>query len=612
MKSTPQSLTWSLPPNEAVTLDDILIYLGEFGTYQKYLFCTLLFFCWFLIFVYFSQTFLTVLPPEYWCKLPEVPGLTNEQVRDFMIPSVHKVPYEGHHLPYSRCWMYDVPVDQVIAAKEPDENWPIKKCTDWYFKLTSADMPYMSIAAEQRWVCDEAYKATLAQSIFFVGSIIGGMFFGWMADKHGRVPVLIGTNLMGLIGGLCTLYISEFWHFCACRFVVGLAYDNTFMIAYILVLEYVGPHWRTFAANMSYGLFYTSGAIGMAWLAYGIADWRTFTLVTTVPLASALLAPLFIPESIRWLIGAGQIDRAMKILATIEKINKRTIPPDVYEEFLIDCKNTAAALAAETHTVADLFKTKRLRRITLLLTITWGIIQMSYDGHIRCLDSLGMDVFTTFTIASATELPSELLIIYTLDTLGRRWTLFASVILSGLFSLIAACFSIGVFFASFAICGRFFINIASNIAMQYAAELLPTVVRAEGVAFIHVLGYVTSIFSPYIAFSARVMYNLPMIILGTVCILGGTLCLFLPETLMEQLPQTLLDGELFGIDQGFWDTPFTKKKPPLEPKGHHLHAKRPVSRADLLRSSMISGRKGNVKRYGEMKRRASQVSPPRR
>lgn len=165
---------------------------------------------------------------------------------------------------------------------------------------------------------------------------------------------------------------------------------------------------------------------------------------------------------------------------------------------------------------------------------------MSYDGHVRCLDTLGMDVFTTFSIASATEFPAELLIIYTLDVFGRRWTLFTAVILSATFSLCASSTPIGVAYTSLAICGRLFINVASNVAMQYAAELLPTVVRGEGVAFIHVMGYACSIFSPFIAFSSRIMYNLPMIILGGGCVFAAILGLFLPETLMEQLPQTLI------------------------------------------------------------------------
>lgn len=51
----------------------------------------------------------------------------------------------------------------------------------------------------------------------------------------------------------------------------------------------------------------------------------------------------------------------MKIISKIEKVNNRTIPNDVYNEFLEDCGRTAETLAMEEHTILDLFKTKRLR-----------------------------------------------------------------------------------------------------------------------------------------------------------------------------------------------------------------------------------------------------------
>nr|XP_031825737.1 organic cation transporter protein-like [Nomia melanderi] len=572
-------------------------------------------FCLSLSFVYFTQAFLIVLPKEYWCRLPRVEGVSNEQLRDIMIPSSKLVPFEGHHLPYSRCWMYDLPVEEALAVKKPDKSWPLKRCNAWEFKLTRTDVPYMSVATEQNWVkqkwlaprvCDAAYKVYLAQSIFFIGSIFGGFFFGWLADKYGRIPVLVSTNVIGFIGGFSSAYIISFWQFCVSRFVVGLAYDNTFVMAYILVLECVGPKWRTFTANMAYGIFYTLGASSLPWLAYGLANWRMLAMVTSVPLASAVFTPFLLPESVRWLISRGRIEKAIRIIARISKTNKMIIPEDVYRKFLEDCVRTADQLATEVHSFRDLLRTKRLRRITLLLTVSWGIIQMSYDGHIRCLDILGMDIFTTFTIASATELPALLLVTYTLDVFGRRWTLASAVILSGLFSLFAASVSIGVGYTSFAICGRFFINVALNIALQYTAELLPTVVRGEGVAFIHVTGYVTSILSPFIAFSGRLLYNLPMIILGLSSLFAGIVCLFLPETLLEQLPQTLLDGEVFGTDQSFWDTPFTRKRP-RTPQGHHVHARRPVRRPELLRSSMISGYLGDSKRFSVLYQKAGGI-----
>lgn len=58
----------------------------------------------------------------------------------------------------------------------------------------------------------------------------------------------------------------------------------------------------------------------------------------------------------------------------------------------------------------------------------------------------------------------------------------------------------GVASASLAIVGRFAVNISYNIGLQYAAELLPTVVRAQGVALIHIMGYVASIIAPFVVY----------------------------------------------------------------------------------------------------------------
>lgn len=103
--------------------------------------------------------------------------------------------------------------------------------------------------------------------------------------------------------------------------------------------------------------------------------------------------------------------------------------------------------------------------------------------------------------------------------------------------------------------GRFCVNISYNIGLQYAAELLPTVVRAQGVALIHTMGYVASIAAPFVVYLGGISTVLPLLLLGIFGIIGGGLSLFLPETLDHDLPQTLQDGEDFGKDQGMWDMP---------------------------------------------------------
>lgn len=134
-----------------------------------------------------------------------------------------------------------------------------------------------------------------------------------------------------------------------------------------------------------------------------------------------------------------------------------------------------------------------------------------------------------------------------------------TMVMSGVFSLLAVCVPAGIQSATLAILGRFSVNISYNIGLQYAAELLPTVVRAQGVAFIHIMGYVASILAPFVVYLSHISTQLPLIVLGILGIIGGFLSLFLPETLNHELPQSLSDGEEFGRGQGMWDFPCCQK-----------------------------------------------------
>lgn len=48
-------------------------------------------------------------------------------------------------------------------------------------------------------------------------------------------------------------------------------------------------------------------------------------------------------------------------MTKIEKINRTEVPREVYEDFLDDCVEVAESLTKEDHSIAVLFKTKRLR-----------------------------------------------------------------------------------------------------------------------------------------------------------------------------------------------------------------------------------------------------------
>ncbi|XP_015172217.1 PREDICTED: organic cation transporter protein isoform X2 [Polistes dominula] len=568
--------------------DDLLPYVGEFGLYQKILFILMIPFASFVAWVYFSQIFLTLVPEEHWCWVPELENLTVSERVALAIP----IGKEG----YSKCTMYDANYTEILSKgiKVNDPTWSIKKCQHgWEFNYT--EIPYSTIATEFEWVCDDSALPSTAQSIFFVGAIFGGLIFGWIADKYGRVPALVGANIIGFLSGVATIFAGSFWEFAACRFFFGFAFDNCFTMMYILVLEYVGPKWRTFVANMSIAIFFTFASCVLPWIAYFLADWRMTCLATSVPLILAILSPWLIPESARWLVSQGRVDQAIGILRKFERINGTKVPDDIYKQFQETCaKLHKEEEADKSYSVLDLFKSPRLRKITILFIIIWMAISLVFDGHVRNVDNLGLNVFVTFTVAAATELPADTFLTLVLDRWGRRWLACGSMVISGIFSIWACAISNNIYSATLAICGRFWVNISYNIGLQYAAEVLPTVVRAQGVALIHIMGYVASILAPFVVYLNIISSILPLLLLGIFGILGGLLTLFLPETLDKDLPQTLEDGENFGLNQKMWDVPcFSKKSKEKEPPAPEIF--RSFSRTST-RISMRASLRGEVMR----------------
>lgn len=144
------------------------------------------------------------------------------------------IPHDNVH-GYSKCSMYAVNFTEALAngTTEADPSWPVVACRHgWEYNFT--ELPYTTIATDLDWVCDNAALPSVAQSIFFVGAIVGGLLFGWIADRWGRIPALVWCNVIGFVAGIATAFSPSFWIFAFCRFLVGFAFDNCFTMMYIL------------------------------------------------------------------------------------------------------------------------------------------------------------------------------------------------------------------------------------------------------------------------------------------------------------------------------------------------------------------------------------------
>ncbi|XP_014474815.1 PREDICTED: organic cation transporter protein-like [Dinoponera quadriceps] len=551
------------------TFDDILPYVGEASRYQWFLFFLLLPFTFVYAFLYFAQFFLTLVPAEHWCAIPELRNLnfTDQEIISLAIPPAtdEELRLETA-MPFSRCNMYDVNYTELFerGVKQADPSWPTTRCKQgWTFNHTM--IPYASIAAELEWVCDKTFLGSAAQSAFFVGSIIGGLIFGYIADRYGRIPALVSCNAVGFFASIATAFCNSFWSFCVARLIVGSSFDNCFNVIFIIVIEYVGPKYRTLVANMSFGIYFAAAASLLPWIAYWIADWRILSVVTAFPMIVAFLGPWLVPESARWYIMSGKIDKAIDMLKKFAKVNGKDIKPEVLEEFEKSCRSMIEKDQSHNqYTVLHLFKLPRLARITVMLVIYWLLIILVFDGHVWNLKLLDPDVFTSFSLAALTELPAAILLALFLDRWGRRWMGFASMFVCGVFSLIALLTPPGGVTVTMAILARLGVNVAANIGFQYAAEMLPTVVRAQGVSLIHIIGYIAHIVGPYVVYLADVNASLPLVVLGLLSFADAFLTLALPETLDQELPESLQEGNDFGVEQSFWWIPCISSTPRLK------------------------------------------------
>ncbi|KAG4070913.1 hypothetical protein HA402_011139 [Bradysia odoriphaga] len=546
-------------------IEKMLKKCGDFGRYQ---FMLMGLFCIINVLAslnYYSQTIISFVP-EHWCYSEKLSNLTYDEIKQ--IYSAYERPsctilnetenlylLEAEsvaQLPYS----FD-----YLRSNDDDKKSADGECEKWIYKL---DYEYHSMTSELNWVCESAWKSSLGQSLFFIGSVIGSLVFGVWADRIGRLHVLIISNLMAMIGNGATIFATNVIAFAFCRFIAGLATDTNFVMMYILVMEYIRPSMRTFGLNLCIGIFYCIGSMISPWIAVAVGDWKTFLLVTSLPVIVVPLMYFLVEESALWLISMNDIDAAVNCFVRVAKFNQNTLSESDIDDFRKTIVETKKTEKRNNSTLIGLFKTTRLRRLTLILFFKSMVITLCYDAISRNVEGLGLSPFIMFSLSATAIFPACVVLLLLQDVIGRKAMASSSLFISGIFTAstgILIAYQHGVtLLVSLAIIGRFGVTVAYNSGAQYAAELIPTCVRGQGVAAVHVAGYALTFFSSYILYLSNIFKPLPALVLGALSLMGSVLVLFLPETLHRTIPSTLEDGERFGKGERFYEFSCFEKK----------------------------------------------------
>jgi len=138
---------------------------------------------------------------------------------------------------------------------------------------------------------------------FLLGAAAGGLMFGWLGDKIGRVKAMtISILFYSLFTGLC-YFATSAWHLAFLRFLGALGMGGEWSLGVALVMEC----WPAKHRPLLSGIIGAAANVGfllisaVAW-AFPITPdaWRWVMIVGALPALLTFFIRLFVPESERW------------------------------------------------------------------------------------------------------------------------------------------------------------------------------------------------------------------------------------------------------------------------------------------------------------------------
>lgn len=138
-----------------------------------------------------------------------------------------------------------------------------------------------------------------ATSIFLIGWATGGLIFGVLGDRWGRVKTMLATIIIySIFTGISSLS-KGFWDFCFWRFLTGLGVGGEFAVGVALVAEVMPSRARPHALGLLQALSavgnITAALIGMAG-----TNWRTMFIIGAAPALLSLFVRRRLKEPERW------------------------------------------------------------------------------------------------------------------------------------------------------------------------------------------------------------------------------------------------------------------------------------------------------------------------
>ena len=399
-------------------------------------------------------------------------------------------------------------------------------------------------------------------SAVLLGAVIGAAFSGAMADNLGRRRSIVITGFLFSLGAIGAAFAPNIPVLIACRFLIGLAIGVASYVAPLYISEISPAEARGALVSLNQ-LMITCGIVVSYlvdfMLTMGQQEWRWMFGLGAIPAVILLIGMIYLPETPRWLMSRGFVDRAKDVLARTNK------GKNVDEEI----QNISKTLSEKKCCWAEVFSPwiRPALIVGILLAFfqqATGINTIIYYAptifEFAGFQSHRVAILATVGVGTVNVLMT-LVAIWLLDRLGRKPLLYIGMtgmalslgllgfafhltVLSGMLKWLAVA-SVVLYIASFAIS-------LGPIFWLLISEIYPLKVRGRAMSLATVAnwGFNMLVAATFLTLIEKLGKAGTFWLFAFICVIGIVFCyFFVPETkgyTLEEIEEHLHSGRSFG------------------------------------------------------------------
>ncbi|XP_042204348.1 organic cation transporter protein-like [Homarus americanus] len=395
--------------------------------------------------------------------------------------------------------------------------------------------------------------------MYMFGVLVGAGFNGFLADRFGRLTMITIASIAYTIISVGSAWLPTLSTLIAARFLLGIMHPTSLQTGYILIMEVTEMKMRSRIGILQF-ISWTAGTMLWGGWAYLVRNWRWLQTMVSLPCLLFLPALWILEESPRWLVVRGHHDRALRVLQKAAAWNNASLPPS--QELLsimkeIELKSASSSSNDAEKTVMDrvqgllarlviLFRTRKLRIITLVMLIQYFVVAMISFGLTLGAGTFNVNPFLYMTIAGIMELPGTTLLIPLISTYGRKKVTTISFALCAISLMTEPLPSKDYKWLSVTLVmvGKMTSSCAFSAVFLYASELFPTEIRTQGMSSAMMSSRAGAIIAPFLMSALNSTFPWAItVVFGALSLVAAVSSFPLPETLNTDLPDTITDLE---------------------------------------------------------------------